>query len=771
MLLAAALAFYYPLVFLGRELVDYDAFVYFYPQRAYLAQALLEGRVPLWNPYLFMGVPFLANPQTAVLYPPSWLFLLTPVHVGYTVQLVLHGFLAALFTYLLATRAFGTSSLAGIVGGLSFAFGGFAVGQTGHLNQLSAAAWLPAVLLCYDRAVVLRSPAWAGLGALALALQVLAGHPQETYMTLLALVVYGAVRAPWRHPGPFVWAVVAGGVVGGLGVILAAAQLLPTLELVPLSIRGGGVQWRDAVAGSLPPYLLPRALFPPFWLSVASTEYLGYGGVVALTLGLLALLVARSRFAWFGAAMCCLGLFLAPGENNVAYRFLFDSVPGFDTFRVPARWLFLWQVGLAVLASLGADWMSHGARVSLRRRDLWPRLMLVSLVLAAGLAWQLGDGEPLGQRRTPAVWLAVACVTLLSGFLASSGARRVALGVVVSIAAVELWAAADASPARQAPPAAPFQEAPGSAAWLAATMGETGRMLSVAQASYIPSNEASLRTTLEGMPEPVIEAAIVATKWREVLNPNLPLQFGLRSADGYDGGVLPLNWFVRFSALAVPPLDVRPDGVLQSRLEDPPDARVLDLFGVQYVLANAEGPVSRGSEQARVGDLRVVTRPDAAPLAQLVYRASVATNDADALARLGAASFEPRQEIVLAESDAAASLSGNAPGQAVEPTSGGPERWQARVSLPADGYLLQREAWYPGWRARVDGVEVPMLRANVLFRAIPVPRGDHVVDVSFEPASFERGARLTAAGLAVLVVLLAWPVWRRYVPIIRGRGR
>src|SRR5579872_6563252 len=94
-LAAASLLFYFPLVFLGRALVDYDAFVYFYPQRVFLAHSLLQGRLPLWDPDLFMGAPFLANPQTAVLYPPSWLFLLGPVSAVYTAQLVLHGFLAA----------------------------------------------------------------------------------------------------------------------------------------------------------------------------------------------------------------------------------------------------------------------------------------------------------------------------------------------------------------------------------------------------------------------------------------------------------------------------------------------------------------------------------------------------------------------------------------------------------------------------------------------------------------------------------------------------
>src|SRR5579859_2015381 len=122
-LFAAALAFYYPLVFLGRALVDYDAFVYFYPQRVFLGQSLLAGRVPLWDPYLFLGVPFLANPQTAVLYPPSWLFVLGPVQAVYAAQLVLHSFLAGFFTYLLARHAFGVLPLAAAVGGLAYGFG------------------------------------------------------------------------------------------------------------------------------------------------------------------------------------------------------------------------------------------------------------------------------------------------------------------------------------------------------------------------------------------------------------------------------------------------------------------------------------------------------------------------------------------------------------------------------------------------------------------------------------------------------------------------
>ncbi len=769
-LAAAALVFYYPLVFLGRAIVDYDAFVYFEPQRAYLGEMLRQGQLPLWNPYLFMGAPFLANPQTAVLYPPSWLFSLLPVDVGYTVQLVLHAVLAAWFTFLLARRAFGVSAPAACVAALSYAFGGFAVGQVGHLNQLSAAAWLPAILLAYDRAVAQRSVRWVALGALALGAQILAGHPQQTYMAAIVLGLFALVRAPWSRPRGLVWAMLAGVLLGVLGLAIAAAQLLPTLELTPLSIRGAGVEWKDAVAGSLPPFLVPRALFPPFWLKVATTEYLGYTGVVPLALGLIGLAASRSRFVLFGLLLCFVGLFLALGENNPWYATLFGAVPGMDTFRVPSRWLLLWQVGVAVLAALGADWLARRGGIPWRRVDFWLRVLFVVAVVAEAFLWQRSDGEPIGQRRTPALWGGLAAIALIGWLLAVVGLRRAAAGLVLAATAVDLFAAGDASPARQAPPAVAFSREPATISWLRQHASDpTSRTLSVAQADYIPSDEARLRTLFEGMPKDVLESGIVATKWRETQNPNVPLQFGLRSVDGYDGGVLPLQRFVTLASLAIPPDDVRPDGVLQSRLDVPPDPRVLDLYGVQYVLANRADPTLPNADASDVGDLRVQARRDAAPFAQVVFGVSVAHNDDEALARMRSADFESQREVVLSPSPDVSPQAPGRPPASVAPQVVEPGRWVGRVAVPAAGYLLQRESWYPGWSARVDGIPAPVLRADVLFRAVPLAPGEHTVEIWYDSPTFGRGLAISGAGLVCVALLLALSSLRR-VPIIGRRA-
>ena len=756
-LFVAALLFYYPLVFLGRALVDYDAFVYFYPQRVYLAHALLAGRIPLWDPDLFLGAPFLANPQTAVLYPPSWLFVLGPVQAVYSAQLVLHGFLAAFFTYLLARRAFDALPLAAVLGGLAFAFGGFAVAQVGHLNQISAVAWLPAVLLGYDRFVATRRVAWLALGALALALQLLAGHPQDTYMTLIVLGVFGLVRTPWRDPRAVVWCVVGGGAMCALGAAVAAAQLLPTLELAPLSIRGEGVNWLDAVAGSLPSYLAVRALLPPFWIRVPYTEYLGYVGVTTVVLGFLAILAGRTRWVLFAALVSFLGLFLALGENNGWYPLVFSSVPGFDTFRVPARWLLLWMFGAALLGALGADWIGRGSRVYLRQPRIWIGLALVVVVLVAGLAWQQDAGEPFGARRTPLAFLAIAGLTLAIGALPHSGRSTLALALLVAMTGAELWAVASSSPARQAPPAAFTQGQ--TVDWLLAN-GVTNqeRLLSLARPEYVPAAEPAVRASLSGVPEPLIDAVLVAQKWHDTLTPNVPLQFGLNTADGYDGGVLPLLRWLQLSRIVVE--SPRPDGVLLTRLDSLPSDRLLDLLGVRYLIANAGTPGRPDLQRVDFGDLLLFVRPNPVPRSLVVFNATAAPSADAALHRLAEASFDSNTEAVV-EGDASVAASSTAPPIAVTPSLARPERWQAHVSLPADGYLVQREAWYPGWHARVDGKEVPLLHADVLYRAVAVPAGDHDVEVYFESSAVKRGALISAAGLFVIIVVFAWPLANR----------
>src|SRR5205823_12309902 len=134
-------------------MVGYDLLTYFYPYRDFLNASLAAGHLPLWNPSLFLGVPFLANIQTGVFYPPNWLTVGLPAPQAVNVSILGHVPLAGFFLYLLLRLAWRMAWPAALAGGLVFAFSGFLSQQVGHINQLDTAAWLPLLALLLHFAI------------------------------------------------------------------------------------------------------------------------------------------------------------------------------------------------------------------------------------------------------------------------------------------------------------------------------------------------------------------------------------------------------------------------------------------------------------------------------------------------------------------------------------------------------------------------------------------------------------------------------------------
>ena len=313
----------WPLGLTNRVLAGVDALTYFTPYWAYRIAELAAGHIPLWNPYLFLGAPFLANPQAAVLYPLHWpLSWLQPAQ-ALVWSALLHVWLAAGFTYTFGRRSLRLSRPAAWLAGALFAFGGFTLARVENINQLNTLAWLPASLWLLDetaRAAAWRSRIrWGCALAVVLALQILAGHTQTLFINGVGIGLWtlgpgrlglgklgrgrlGAEspRVPHSHTPtlphshtpilPLLFALL-------LAVLLSAAQLLPTLELNGLGLRTGGLPYRQAVSFSLRPQLLAQTFLPPFrgglaeafgsegyaefagWVSVTGMGLAGVGGV------------------------------------------------------------------------------------------------------------------------------------------------------------------------------------------------------------------------------------------------------------------------------------------------------------------------------------------------------------------------------------------------------------------------------------------------------------------------------------------------------------
>src|SRR5512139_1329947 len=149
-LLALVLAFFWKLAFTNLIIARGDIFYYFYPYRDFAMQAVREGRVALWNPYLFMGAPFMANSQSGFFYPLNLLmsWLDTTRAINWTI--VLHIFIAASGAYVFARSVVRLSIAAALLAAISFGLGGYLGTQIEHVNQLQGLAWIGWMFFAYE---------------------------------------------------------------------------------------------------------------------------------------------------------------------------------------------------------------------------------------------------------------------------------------------------------------------------------------------------------------------------------------------------------------------------------------------------------------------------------------------------------------------------------------------------------------------------------------------------------------------------------------------
>ncbi|MGH7673670.1 MAG: YfhO family protein [Gemmatimonadales bacterium] len=320
-----------------------DQYAAGYPVRAWeAAQWRATGHIPLWNPMIFGGLPYVATVGHGdVFYPTSFLRLVLPADVVTGTGFVLHYILAGLFTYLFLRRL-GLSWVGAVVGGVSYQLSGILVSlpNPGHDGKLFVSTILPLALLGLH--VALRERRWWGYGVLstAVGLALLSPHFQMTYYLLIAsglVALYLTFGEPDPEP--------AGRRVSRLGLALvalavgfgiAALQILPFLEYVPHSPRAEG--YHQGFAGSAS-YAVPwdhvLELFlagftgegEVYWGSNPIKLHSEYLGLPVVALAILGLGDRRRRLVWWLGGIGLLFLLISLGASTPFYRLWWTVMP------------------------------------------------------------------------------------------------------------------------------------------------------------------------------------------------------------------------------------------------------------------------------------------------------------------------------------------------------------------------------------------------------------------------------------------------------------
>ncbi|MFQ5613658.1 MAG: YfhO family protein [Anaerolineae bacterium] len=701
------------------------------------ARELGAGRLPLWNPYAYSGSPFWADVQAAVFYPPSLLTLaLSGLAGGFSLfalelEAIAHFWLAAAFAYLFLRRVT-QHRLAGVVGALVFTFSGYLTGYPSQqLAILEADVWLPLVLFFIDRAWLRRAPgrparfrtrarrADLWLGGLAWGLAVLAGHPQSAMLvgyTFTAYTVFlwlfGGAKS--NRPGARAalgrWLLVV-----ALGFALAAIQLLPALEYLRLSVRSGGSYER--MAGGFPLVDVVQVLLPG-QVSLYSPLYLGLAG---LLLALAATFGLQSRFTTFWAAWGGLALLISFGGNTFFYSPLYLAGPGFSLFRGQERWAFLVAFSLSVLAGYGAGSVlaapgpatGRGRKTCLHflsKLTGWLWLFALGLVLAFFYGLNDTGWSPASQfygllnaAVLLTILLAGAWVLWRIGLRAGKDSRGLLFaGGLVALILFDLF----------------------TVNW------QTN--LHPALPEWHTQKPAVVRAIEE---DPFVDEGPfrVYNEFRLPGYENYGVPFALQ--DLWGASPLRLSRYERF---LVPPMPIE---------------RAWELLNVRYVITWRSELYLPSTiiyrEPAGEDETTYVHRLEAdvaGPRAWVVHRVETLGED-EILARIADPAFD-RWRVALLEQPPDFPL-GPGQGSTAVLTAFSPNRLAVEVDAAAAGLLLLSEIAYPGWRATVNSAPAPVLRADYILRAVPVPAGRSTVELAFRPWTFYLGA--TVSGLALLL--------------------
>ena len=730
----------------------------FIPWRAYAWEMIRQGEIPLWNSLNGMGAPLIGNYQSALFYPPGWiLFFLQEVGGipwmawGFSLLSVAHIIWAGIGVSRLA-KSLGLSELSQAVCGLAFSCCGYLIARASFYSIIWAISWLPWILLFTKNLYYSEgSPRFYKRISIklivCLSMQLLTGHAQLTWYTWI-LAAFWVLGWGWHNHGKkqaifSLTALIVSVLAAGF---LTSIQLLPTFDLLLQSQRSTAVNLETALTYSFWPWRFLTFLAPDLFGNPGLGDYWGYATYWedAVYFGLLPFLLAlftlyslkKSRRKLLSAdqqfLIPCLWLLvvlaipLALGKNTPFFSFLFQYVPTFSMFNSPSRFMIWAEFGLIILGGIGLDLWRRPAGKTL----YWTRLATAgffAVTLAAFLLWITGTGIKQSFIRSTAfigLWgLGFGILTLLNPRPDIVGGGKEKIWSI----AVVLWVAFDLF----------------SASWyLNPLIGK--EMLSAQQGqSYQSIFQNHSRLYLSSKDEYelkfnryfVFKSFVIPEDWKNIrttLLPNLNLIENIPTINNFE-----------------PMLDGRYKKFMD-QLE-----KMNEVQKMQWLKWMGVGVVE-SLDKNQAGGVKFDTIKDAQRF-HWAGCAQFAADEQDALNKLAEkfkGTEEKYQNQIILENGTELFL-GNCdetPEANLRILYDQPQFIVISLSTPMDGWLAIADTWASGWSASVDDESTPILRANYLFKAIPIKKGDHIIILRYHSTWFQVGFIISIISFTAIII-------------------
>ncbi|WP_417383771.1 YfhO family protein [Gimesia sp.] len=733
------------------------------------------GQPPYWNPYSLLGMPWLGSPQSSLFYPGNWLFFFVNAISAISWSLVLHHWWAGLGAYLLG-RKYKLSFFSALLSGIVFLAAPYFVAKTGegHFTSVTQIAWFPWILYGYE---LLREGSRKAVPLLAIliSLAFFCGHVQELFYLLLFLSVCLVVeclvdlilqkRQPVSSPEnreevtsdvPVTMSPPGAQFKGWIAVSLfvaglVAVDLFPVFIYTKQAVRASGIDMVALSKGSLNNYSLLQLLDPFVW--GRPDQYQGPGlyyweaicsfGCLPLLLALLGTGVFfRNRNVIRLTLIGLVALLLAFGPHLPFYTLCYKLIPGFSMFRLPARLLWICTLAIAMLAGFGSESLFRLSQS--QRRKSWQIFIGIGFtvaVLLMGYQVTQSHGEitfDMGTKQIFSVqltWLFAAITAVCVSLLLAGFSRKTAIAGTLLLSLI-----------------------------CTCELGSHAHQIlrTVPQKSF--RGETKLITFLK---ENLCEHRVLVNQ--KLLSDYEAWQHQIMKIQGYEP--VPLTRLGLLAAATFP----QPDAAAMMAGFKTPDlltARkpLLDLMSIKYAILQTDQKLEiegwKIIEQGSIPEefhLRnatpqqlpylILENLNPLPRAYITGEGTLFNASQSSQKIVSAISkVQPRNEVLLERDILPRGNRQSFTAATINDAS--PNLLTINASLTAPGYLVLSDIYYPGWTARIGDQEMPVLQADYALRAIPLPAGEHRLELSYTPPGFQIGRIISVTALALLLIQL-----------------
>lgn len=710
-----------------------DVINQFYPWRYFSINELKNGTIPLWNPHNFSGNPQLANFQTALFYPLNLFYFVLPFNFSWSLIIMLQPLLAGFFMYIFLRKGLGLREYSSVFGSIAFAFSSYMTVWIEYGNIGHVIVWIPLVLFFTKKISESLSFKNFALLVVSLSFSFFAGYIQGVfYLYVLSFLYYLSLnfkKIKIKKIFFFFLALL-------LPVLIGAIQILPTLELFQSSTRMN-YSLEQIEKLLLPVNLLVTSFSADFfgnpatrnyWLDGTYIERVLYLGVPVFIFSLYAIFKVKSKEKIFFAVI---GIFtLLISTNFIINKYLYlIPIPVIST-TVPTRILSIFIFCFVVVASFGVDRWLNG-----EKRE---KLFLLVLVIPL-LVWSV-------------IMFFPQIITLNPDFLAVTK-RNFILSSLLFAAVILLFYIPK-------------------------------KLSSVAKIGLIAILIFDLFYFFHKItPFSPTEFVYPKTEVVEFLNDK-----GIDRAWGYGSGYIAPNFQSvdgTFSPEGNDPLHIASYGTLLSSSKDGkypvevprPDAniapgfgnedlrsnksreKILNLLGVKYLINQNYG-LKDGDRDGAFPDhyelvysknpWQIYENLNSIPRFFMTGSYLVSESETETLSYIYDKTIDLSKTLILDEK----------PGLRIDINSSSSANLlkyhsdEVSIKTTSDGnkLLFLSDNYFSGWRAYIDGKETKIIKANYTFRAVEVPRGEHVVTFSYFPDSFKKGILVSMGGLLILIL-------------------